>query len=213
MLARAALILFLFGLFGDTGPEKGREGNALFEQEKYAAAAAAYRAGLDALADTTGAVYAGLQNNLGLALHRQDRLDAARAAFRQARRAASTDAERVRVLFNAANVAAEMGDRAVALQNYKRVLLLNPEHEAARFNYEYLKRQRDDGSSSKSPNVEPSPFARRLKKKAETLVARTQYTTAAALMKDGMRKDSTVKAYRGFIKRIEEIVQIARSDP
>jgi len=212
-MARAALILLLFGLFGDTGPEQGREGNALFEQEKYAAAAAAYRAGLDALADTTGAVYAGLQNNLGLALHRQDRLDAARAAFRQARRAATTDAERVRILFNTANVAAEMGDRAVALQHYKRVLLLNPKYEAARFNYEYLKRQSDDGSPSTSPNVEPSPFARRLKKRAETLVARTQYTTAAALMKDGMRKDSTVKAYRGFIKRIEEIAQIARSDP
>ncbi|PSQ94432.1 MAG: hypothetical protein BRD30_00180 [Bacteroidetes bacterium QH_2_63_10] len=213
MMARAALILLLFGLFGDTGPEQGREGNALFEQEKYAAAAAAYRAGLDALADTTGAVYAGLQNNLGLALHRQDRLDAARAAFRQARRAATTDAERVRILFNTANVAAEMGDRAVALQHYKRVLLLNPKHEAARFNYEYLKRQSDDGSPSTSPNVEPSLFARRLKKRGETLVARTQYTTAAALMKDGMRKDSTVKAYRGFIKRIEEIAQIARSDP
>ncbi len=213
MLPRVALILFLFGLFGDRGPEKGREGNALFTQEQYAAAADAYRAGLSALSDTTGAVYAGLQNNLGLALHRQDRLDAARAAFRRAHRAASTDAERVRVLFNAANVAAEMGDRADALQNYKRVLLLNPGHEAARFNYEYLKRQGDDGSASKPPNVEPSPFARRLKKKAEALVDRTQYTTAAALMKDGMQKDSTVKAYRSFTKRVEEIARIARSEP
>lgn len=213
MIARAALILLLFGLFGDTGPEKGREGNALFEQEKYAAAAAAYRAGLDALADTTGAVYAGLQNNLGLALYRQGRLDAARMAFSRARRAASTDAERARVLFNAANAAAEMGDREVALQNYKRVLLLNPTHEAARFNYEYLKRRQASRPPGEPPNIEPSPFARRLKKKAEALVARTQYTTAAALMKDGLRKDSTVRAYRNFMRRIEEIARIARSDP
>lgn len=212
MLARAALIFLLFGLFGDTGPEKGREGNALFEQEKYAAAAAAYRSGLEALADTTGTVYVGLQNNLGLALHRQGRLDAARMAFRRARRAVSTDAERARVLFNAANAAAEMGDRAGALHHYKQVLLLEPGHEAARFNYEYLKRRQESRPPSEPPEIEPSPFARRLKKRAETLVTRTQYTTAAALMKDGLRKDSTVRAYRDFMKRIEEIAQIARSD-
>jgi hypothetical protein len=44
-------------------------------------------------------------------------------------------------------------------------------------------------------------------------VARTQYTTAAALLRDGMQKDSTVRAYRDFVTRIEEIAQIARSDP
>ena len=213
MLSRLALILLLFGLFGDTGPEKGREGNALFEQEKYAAAADAYRAGLKVLGDTTGAVYAGLQNNLGLALHRQDRLDAARAAFGRARRAASTDAERVRALFNAAAAAAEMGDQNAALQKYKQALLLDPNHEAARFNYEYLKRQQESQSPEEAPTIEPSPFARRLKKRAETLVARTQYTTAAALMKDGLRKDSTVRAYRDFTTRIEEIAKIARSEP
>lgn len=213
MPARLTLILLLFGLLGDTGPEKGREGNALFEQEKYAAAADAYRAGLDILTDTTGAVYAGLQNNLGLALHRQDRLDAARTAFGRARRAASTDAERVRALFNAAAAAAEMGDQNAALQKYKQVLLLDPNHEAARFNYEYLKRRQKSQSSEEPPTIEPSPFARRLKKRAETLVARTQYTTAAALMKDGLRKDSTVRAYRDFTTRIEEIAKIARSEP
>ena len=213
MTARAVLILFLFGLFGDTGPEKGREGNALFEQEKYAAAATAYRAGLNALADTTGAVYGGLQNNLGLALHQQDRLDAARTAFNRARRAASTDDERVRALFNAAATAAELGDRAAALQLYKQVLLLDPSNEAARFNYEYLKRRQESQATGEPPNIEPSPFAQRLKKRAETLVARTQYTTAAALLKDGLRRDSTVQAYRDFMRRIEEIAQIARSEP
>jgi tetratricopeptide (TPR) repeat protein len=213
MFARVALILLLFGLFGDTGPEKGREGNALFEQEKYGAAVAAYRAGLSALSDTTGTAYVGLQNNLGLALRRQDRLEAARAAFGRARRAATTDAERARVLFNAAAVAAELGNPRVALRTYKQVLLLNPDNEAARFNYEYLKRQQTSQPAGEPPNIEPSPFARRLKDRAETLVARTQYTTAAALMKDGLRKDSTVRAYRGFTKRIEEIAKIARSDP
>ncbi len=213
MLARAALILLFFGLFGDTGAEKGREGNALFEEEQYGTAADAYREGLDALSDTTGAVYAGLQNNLGLALYRQGRLDAARTAFGRARRAVSTEAGRARVLFNAANVAAEMGDREVALHNYRQALLLDPEHEAARFNYEYLKRQQSGRSDTSPPSIEPSSFARQLKQKAETLVARAEYTTAAALLRNGMQKDSTVRAYRDFTQRIEEIATISRSAP
>ena len=94
MMARTALILLLFGLLGDTGSEKGRDGNALFKQKQYAAAAAAYRDGLNALSDTTGVVYARLQNNLGLALHRRGRLDSARTAFRRARRAAPSAAAR-----------------------------------------------------------------------------------------------------------------------
>jgi len=213
MLPRAAFILLLFGLLGDSGAGQGRDGNDLFDQGRYVAAAETYRAGLDALADTTGPVYAGLQNNLGLALHRQERLEAARAALRKARRAATTDEERVRVLFNAATVAAEMNDRTDALDHYRTVLLLDPTHEAARFNYEYLKRQAGGGAGSDPPTLEPSPFAQTLKERADALVARTQYTTAAALLRDGMQKDSTVRAYRNFVTRIEEIAQIARSDP
>ncbi|WP_103029124.1 hypothetical protein [Salinibacter altiplanensis] len=212
MFARAALILLLFGLLGDGGAEKGRDGNALFDQGRHVAAADAYQAGLDALDDTTGAVYVGLQNNRGLALHRQDRLGAARTAFRKARRAATTEAERARVLFNAANVAAEMKDRPGALNRYRQVLLLDPTHAAARFNYEYLKRQKGGRSGSDPSPLEPSPFAKQLKKKADALVARTQYTTAAALLRDGMQRDSTVRAYREFVGRLEEIAQIARSD-
>ena len=212
MIARAALILLFFGLLGDAGPEKGREGNSLFEKEQYAAAAAAYTAGLEALSDTTGAVYTGLQNNRGVALHRQGRLKEARAAFRTARRTASTDAERVRAFFNAATLAAEMDQQQEALRHYKRVLLLDPEHEAARFNYEFLKRQQGRSAPEDAPPIEPSSYARRLKKEAESLVARSQYTTASALMKDGLRSDSTVRAYRDFMTRIEDIAQIARTD-
>ncbi len=213
MTARAVLVLFLFTLFGDTGAERGREGNALFEQEKYAAAATAYREGLSTLSDTTGVVYSGLQNNLGLALAREGRLDAARSALQRARRAATTDTQRVRILFNTAIVAAERGDRDAALRAFKAVLLLRPGHAAARFNYEYLKRQQGTRSAPEPSSIEPSPFAKRLKKRAEALVARTQYTTAAALLKDGLRKDSTVQAYQDFTARIEEIAQIARSAP
>lgn len=213
MLARCALILLFFGLFGDTGADHGRTGNALYEQGQYAAAAAAYRDGLAATNDTTGAIYATLQNNLGAALHRQKQYAAARSAFQRAVRAASTDEARVRAFFNAGTAAAGTGRLQSALEDYRQALLLDPTHQQARYNYEYIKRQmaqRQSGTQS-SPDVEPSAYARRLKKRAESLVAQERYADAADLMTEGLQEDSTVAAYRDFIGRLDDIAQIAQS--
>lgn len=212
MSVRFALVLLLFGLFGDAGAEHGRTGNALYEQGRYAEAEAAYRDGLAALDDTTGAVYAALQNNLGAALHRQKRFAAARAAFQRAVRTAPTTEDRVRALFNAGTAAAGTGRLRTALTDYKEALLLDPTHHPARYNYEYLKRQLAErrSGSRPPPDIEPSAYARRLKQKADMLVAREQYTEAAELMSDGLERDSTVAAYRDFIGRLEDVAQIAQ---
>jgi tetratricopeptide (TPR) repeat protein len=211
MPARLALVLLLFGLFGDTGAEHGRSGNALYEQGQYAAAAQAYRDGLAALDDTTGAVYAALQNNLGAALHRQKQFGEARTAFRRAARAAPHRDERVRARYNAATAATGMGKFAVALADYRQVLLMDPTHSPARYNYEFLKRNQTSQGTRPPPDVEPSAYARRLKRKAEALVARERYRAAADSMQKGLRRDSTVAAYRDFIGRLEDVAQIAQT--
>lgn len=216
MLARSALILLLFGLLGDTGAKNGRQGNALFEQGRYAEAEEAYRRGLEAHDDTVGTVYAALQNNLGVALLRQKQFEAARTAFDRARRAASTKAAQVRARFNGANAAAGLGNVEAALQEYEQVLLADPSHEAARYNYEYLKRQtagRQPSRSQPEPEVDPSPYARQLKQKAEDLIAQEQYEAAEALMNEGLQQDSTVEAYRNFMDRIEDVAQINSIQP
>jgi len=212
MPARFALVLLIFGLFGDTGADHGRTGNALYEQGRYAAAERAYRNGLSALDDTTGAVYAALQNNLGAALHRQKQFGEARTAFRRAARSASARDERVRARFNAATAAAGMGNLTAALRDYKQVLMMDPTHSPARYNYEFLKRKRARRRRSEpSPDVTPSPYARRLKKKAEALVTRNRYAAALDSMQQGLRRDSTVAAYRDFIGRLTDIAQIAQT--
>jgi tetratricopeptide (TPR) repeat protein len=212
MFARLALFLLLLGLFGDTGAEHGRSGNALYEQGQYAAAATAYRDGLAALDDTTGALYAALQNNLGAALHRQEQFSAARSAFERAARAAPALDERVRARFNAATAAAGLGTLEAALRDYRQVLLMDPTHTPARYNYEFLKRKLTSGRRSSSPpDVEPSPYARRLKKKAEALVARRQYGTAVDSMQRGLRRDSTVAAYQDFIARLTDVAEITQT--
>ncbi len=212
MPARLALVLLFLGLFGDTGAEHGRTGNALYEQGQYAEAERAYRDGLVALDDTTGAVYSALQNNLGAALHRQKQFTEARTAFRRAARAAPTLDERVRSRFNAATAAAGVGNLTAALRDYRQVLLMDPTHAPARYNYEVLKRKRASRRRSQSsPDVEPSPYARRLKKKAEALVARQKYEAAADSMQRGLQRDSTVAAYRDFIGRLTDVAQIAET--
>lgn len=213
MTARIGLILLLFGLFGDTVAGQGREGNARFRRGEYAAADSLYREALRALDDSTGTVYSGLQNNLGLALQRRGTYAPAQQAYEEAIRSATSDAGRVRSLFNGANAAAALGEREQALNYYKRVLLLDPTHEAARFNYEYLKRNTGGRSGGRSASVDPSAYAKKLKQKAESLVAEMRYTAAAALMRDGLQRDSTVAAFRDFITRIEEVAQIDRSEP
>lgn len=212
MSARLALVLLLFGLLGDTGAEHGRSGNALYEQGQYAAAERAYRDGLAALDDTTGAVYAALQNNLGAALHRQKQFSSARSAFERAARAAPALEARVRARFNAATAAAGLGTLEAALRDYRQVLLMDPTHAPARYNYEFLKRKVTSGQRSQPPpDVEPSPYARRLKNKAEALVARRQYGAAVDSMQQGLRRDSTVAAYRDFITRLTDVAEITRT--
>ena len=242
--ARLAIVVLLFGLFGDQGADHGRTGNTLFEQGQYAAAESAYRDGLAAHDDTTGTVYASLQNNLGAALHRQKEFAEARTAFQRAIRAASTEKVRRRALFNSGTAAAGLGQLRDALSDYKDVLLLDPTHQQARYNYEVLKGQlaihpgevgcqiqvstdnvfarynyevlkrqlaKNQPAPSRSPDVEPSAFARRLKRKADMLVSKNEYQAAAELMSDGLRKDSTVAAYRDFMGRLTDVAQIAET--
>lgn len=212
-MTRFALLLLAFGLLGDKGAEHGRTGNAFYEQKQYGEAVMAYRDGLAALDDTTGVVYASLQNNLGAALHRQERFADARAAFQEATEEAETQDARVRALYNAATAAAGMGNLSAALRDYKDVLLLDPTHLQARYNYEYLKRQLAKRQPRSRPprDIEPSAYARRVKKKAEIMVAEEKYASAAKVMREGLRKDSTVAAYQEFMGRLDEIVQITQS--
>jgi tetratricopeptide (TPR) repeat protein len=201
----------VLGFGPESGPEAGRRGNALFQQEQYAEAVAAYQRGLRATTDTTGAVYAALQNNLGAALHRQQEYARARRSFRRAVRAAAGPEERERALYNAGNASAGMGELRAALGHYRQALRVAPGSERARYNYEYVKRKlarRQSGTQRRRQDVEPSPYARQLKEKAEALVAERKYRSALDLMEKGRRRDSTVAAYRQFIGRVRDVARI-----
>ncbi|NBC85750.1 MAG: tetratricopeptide repeat protein [Bacteroidetes bacterium] len=204
-------ILLLVGLLGGDAEDDGRRGNLLYEQGEYEAAESAYRSALSALPDSTGKVYAALQNNLGAALYRQDEFTDAQAAFTRAHEAALSDEERARALYNAGNAAARDGSLETAMDFFRRTLLADPSFQEARANYEIIHRQlqeRRPQGGSPPPDVDPSAFAERLKRQAEALVAEQAYSRALTLMENGLERDSTVRAYRDFIQRLRDVSTI-----
>jgi tetratricopeptide (TPR) repeat protein len=205
-------ILLLLGLWGDGAEDDGRRGNLLYEQEDYEAAESAYRSALSALADSSGAVYAALQHNLGAALYKQGNKPAeAQAAFTRAYEAAATDAERARALYNAGNAAVQNGSLETAMDFFRRTLLVDPTFDDARHNYEVIYRrlqERQPQGTEPPPDIDPSALAQRLKRQAEALVAERSYQRALSLMETGVERDSTVRAYRDFIQRLRDVTSI-----
>lgn len=205
------LLAFLLGT--DDGAEEGRRGNTLYEAGDYAAAASAYRAGIDRYdTEAAGALYVGLWNNLGVALNRQEQYEDAAAAFRRAAGAAGDPSLRARALYNAGNNAVAQDELESALDLYRQALIADATYSDARFNYEYLKRElaaRQQQQSASSPNaVEPSDFARQLKRRAEALAENRRYEDAYRLMWDGLQQDSTVAAFQSYITRLSDVAQI-----
>ncbi|PSQ84573.1 MAG: hypothetical protein BRD44_00455 [Bacteroidetes bacterium QS_7_67_15] len=158
-----------------------------------------------------------LWNNLGLALHRTDSTERAVAVFQHAFRTAEAAAGRGRAAYNAGTAAAQTDRDQAALGRLRQALLADSSHEAARFNFELVKRRLERKKKQQkkkkqkqkpSPDVQPSAFARRLKARADSLVARRRYADAYRLMTKGLRRDSTVRAFRSFIRRTSAVVQI-----
>ena len=209
MTAPLLSVLMLF-LFGADGAEDGRRGNALYQQEQYAEAALAYRAGLETHDGSASTVAAALWNNLGAALYQQEKYAEAHDAFQRAIGTAATPEQRAKAYYNAANNAVAREERETALELYRQALLLDPNFADARFNYEFVMRNQQPPSeqSQPPPDIEPSPFAKRLKQQADSLAARRQYERAFQLMQQGLQQDTTVAAFQTFIGRLRAVADI-----
>ena len=217
----AVLITFLLALSacGNEAAQQGRRGNALYAEERYQEAIQAYRTGLQALSEREGPqpMRTALWNNLGAAYYRQKAYPAADSAFGQAVATAFTEPSFVRAQYNAGNSAFQRKEIEAALSHYKRALLTDPAYEAARFNYEYVKRrqkkqdpqqQNRDQQQREQENLVPSDYAKELKRQADALVARRKYEEAHRLLVQGKKVDRTVGAYETFISRVGDVSEI-----
>jgi len=110
-------------------------------------------------------------------------------------------------------VANRQGKLEEALNYFKQALKTAPDNEDARFNYEMVKKKladkkKEDDKNKDKNNQEPSEFAKKLKARAEQLIAEKQYLSAYQLMIDGLKKDQTVSAFKSFIDRTKDVADI-----
>ena len=208
-------LLLAGGLIDD---DLGRKGNDLFREGKYREAADTYLSALEQLSeDAPEAVRAALLNNLGAALYRLESYDGAQTYFIESLAVTEADGEKSRAAYNAGNAAFRQNSLKAAATFYKQALLANPDNESARFNYEFLARrleEQPETAPQQSENrIDPSEYAKALKKQAEQLVADRKYRAAYDLMIEGLKVDETVQAYQTFIGRTGKVAEIDQLAP
>ncbi len=209
VVAGLALLLLLLG--GCTNPldalasgaRQGRAGVALLDVGDAAGAEAQFVAGL-AQPEVPRDVRARLWHALGVARAAQDRFSGADSAFAQALPFADGPAQRARYATDAGTAALLADDPARADSLLQVALLIDPTLAAARRNQEIARRRLQDPPGP----PEPTPFAERVKARADSLVAARQYRPALDVMEDGLAQDSSVAAYADFTQRLSGVVRI-----
>lgn len=103
---------------------------------------------------------------------------------------------------------------ADAATYFKQALKSNPQNDAARYNYELArkklaqKNKEEEQEQKEDEKIEPSEWAKELKKEAERLVNQYRYQDAYNLMQEGLQQDPTVAAFNSFTERIGTIIKI-----
>lgn len=203
------LPVLMSALWTSGGASDGRRGNTLYERGAFAKAEAAFQAGIAQTDPRDSTRYAALHHNWAAALYQQEAYTQADSIFAVAQEYARSTAERVRIRYNRGTNAARTGDTEAALAHYRATLLLDPTHDDARHNYEVLARKQPAPlQQAAPPDVNPSDYAQRLKRRAEALAAQRDYAGAFDLMQNGLAEDSTVAAYQDFMGRLGAIVAI-----
>jgi len=159
MTGSGAGLLVLASLMGppwagaaDTVASKNREGNRLFEQQKYQDAEKAYLQ-----AQTEGAARPEIAYNLGNALVKQRKYDQAVQSLQQSIRGADRGLQ-ANAWFNLGNALFEKGGFADSVQAYVQSLRINPADRDAKHNLELalqkMKEQKNQPQSGGDQNQE-----------------------------------------------------------
>ena len=189
------------------GVAEGRGGVALLDAGDPGGAEGAFVAGL-AQRDVPRDVQAKLWHSLGIVRARRKAVAEADSAFAEALARADDPGTRARYAYDAGTAALLGDDPARALDPLRRALVLDPSSGAARRNVEIALRRLADREPPR-----PSPFAERVKARADSLVAARQYPAALDVMEDGLRQDSSVAVYADFVGRLTGVVDIETGGP
>lgn len=129
-------------------------------------------------------------------------------------KASATEDDELRedVYYNLGNAYYQKKEFADALGAYKKALKINHKNKKARENLELSlreqKEQEQKQNSDKNKNMEASDYAKKLKKMAEEMAKKRNYSGAFNLMMAGLKKDKTVQVYKDFIGRLKTVAEI-----
>lgn len=185
-----------------------KDGNELYHEGKYDEAEVSYRKALESQPenDVKGAF------NLGDALYKQERYEEATQQFAKVAATAEDKEIKSKAFHNLGNSLAQQKKYKEAIESYKNAMKLNPKDSETRYNLaktmKQLQQQQQQQQKKNDEKIEPSEFAKQLKKRCDALVAQFQFAEAKKLMEDGLKKDQTVSYYNDFIKKLNDVVEI-----
>jgi len=116
----------------------------------------------------------------------------------------------------------KLSDWTNALQHYEQTLKLESENREAKENYEYVKKKIEELRQHRSeqqsatppppPPLEPSTAAKKAKEEADRAVRQRAYRKALTIMDRQLAVDQTVNYYADYIRRLEQINDIKKTD-
>ncbi len=213
LIAPILLILIIAGTVSAQSLRgKVSRGNDEYREEKYQEALNSYQDAL--LSDPQHEI---ARFNTGDALYKLEKYDQAREAYEKLIGSPDIRLES-QAFYNIGNTYFQQDSLLKAIEAYKNALDRNPADTDTKYNLELarakLKEQaekqqqqpQDQQQQQDQKQIQPSEYAKELKKRAEDMVARRQYFAAAALMKEGLQKDETVAAFQDFMQRIDQVI-------
>lgn len=105
----------------------------------------------------------------------------------------------------------DAGNLKESLQQLKSSIKANPYNQEARYNYEVVKKllenkSKNEGENDDKKDIEPSEYAKALKKQSDELRYQGRFQRAYDLMVEGYRQDKTVEAYEDYIKKLQKVL-------
>ncbi|WP_298996985.1 tetratricopeptide repeat protein [uncultured Tenacibaculum sp.] len=195
-----------------------RDGNKLYNKEKYSDAAIAYRKALGKNSKYEKASY-----NFGNTLYQEKKYKEAIEQFEVTTKTSKNKIEQAEAYHNIGNAMMEEKQYEQAVEAYKNALRRNPNDDETRYNLavaqkeakkqEQNKQNNNDNKNKNNPDdkdIKPSEYAKSMKQKADNALNNNDFSKALSLMKEALSKDQTTKHYQDYIKRLEDINQIIK---
>lgn len=193
-----------------------RDGNKLYNKQKFDAAAIAYRKALDKDSRYEKASY-----NFGNTLYQEKKYKEAVAQFEVTAKTAKDKFAKAEAYHNIGNAQMEQKQYQQAVDAYKNALRKNPNDDETRYNLAVAqknlkKQQNDQKNNDKDKNnkgdkdIKPSEYAKRMKAKADDALLKNDFSEAFRLMNEALKNDKTTNHYQDYMKRLGDINEIVK---